>query len=493
MVLILLEINKQVNFGPAFFLKQEKPPTCENKSTPANKLSVKRSTMKKAYNTFIIGTGTAGFTLAQRCRKAGLDVAIADRRPMGGTCAMRGCQPKKYLVNAAEIAEITSWMQDRGLASKTKIDWNSLIRAKKDFTDPVPASTEKSFRQAGIDLFHGTVRFVSPEEVMIDETTSIRAEYFVVATGSEPVSLNIPGEQYVATSDDFLELSDLPGRIIFIGGGYISMEFAHVARIAGADVTVLEHGRRILKHFEPEIVAKLVRSAQDSGIKIVTEFSAEAVQKTKNGFEVVEHGTSNLSYCGDLIVHGAGRVPTLEALDLEAGDVAFSAEGIQVNAYLQSRSNPRVYAIGDAVANSPKLSTVADMEAEVAGDNIIHGNKRHPDYENIPSVVFSVPSLAGVGMTEEDADASGLYYRIKKGSMASWPTSRRLGQQTAFYKVVLEKETDRLLGVHILGHNAGEIINIFALAMKSGLRVSDLQKVLWAYPTYTSDLKYMIR
>jgi glutathione reductase (NADPH) len=270
------------------------------------------------------------------------------------------------------------------------------------------------------------------------------------------------------------------------------MEFAYVARAAGAEVTVLETHEQILVHFEPELVDKLRQAAENEGIGIITGYKVCEVKKHDGSFVVTGDENCEVSYEGNLVVHGAGRTAALEALALDAGGVAYSPQGVQVNDYLQSISNGRVYAIGDMLAKSVQLSPVADMESRVAADNILNGNRTKPDYTNIPSIVFTNPPLAGVGMTEKEAESAGLQYRINKGSMTSWPSSLRIGQKQAFYKVIMEKGSGRFLGVHILGHNAGEIINVFALAMKFGHTGKDLQKVLWAYPTSISDLQYMI-
>lgn len=448
--------------------------------------------MEHRYDIFVIGVGSAGYILANKCRKAGRKVAVADSRPLGGTCAMRGCQPKKYLVAAAEIAAISRRMSGIGISPAAKIKWPDLLESKNSFTDPVPERVEESFAGKGVDVFHGTVRFVSPEEVVLDPDIRIRADTFVVATGARPSPLHIQGEEHIITSEQFLDLPAMPERVIFVGGGYISMEFAFVARAAGAEVTVLETLDRPLIHFEQELVQELQEAAKDSGIRIVTGYKVCAVEEENGTYRVSGDENCEVSYRGDLVVHGAGRTAALEALDLDAGNVAYSPGGVLVNDYLQSVSNDRVYAVGDTLAKSVQLSPVADMEAEVAADNILEGNGKKPDYGNVPSVVFTIPPLAGVGMTEAEAEDSGLEFDIKKGSMTSWPSSLRIGQKNAFYKIIMEKGSGRLLGVHILGHNAGETINVFALAMKAGLKPDDLGRVLWAYPTYTSDLKYMI-
>jgi glutathione reductase (NADPH) len=448
--------------------------------------------MQQTVDVLVIGTGTAGYTLALACRKAGLQVAVVDNRPYGGTCAIRGCQPKKYLVEAAEVAKLSQQMSEIGIHPAAQIDWPALMRSKSAFTNAVPERTERTLQKAGVELFYGTARFVSPEEVAIGEETTLRAGSVVIATGAKPAKLNFPGADLVITSDDFLELTALPRRILFIGGGYISMEFAHVARVAGAAVTILHSGERILKRFDAELADRVAKSAHALGINIVTGITACMSEMTRGSYITYGKAGCAEAFPSDLIVNTSGRLADLDSLDLEAGGVTDSGHGVAVNEFLQSVSNPRVWAIGDACQSPFQLSTVADMEAEVAAENIIHGNTQRPDYHGVPSVVFSQPPLAGVGMTEEQAVQSGTRFRINRGAMGSWPSSRRIGQSDAFYKVLIEENSGRILGAHLFGHNAGEAINIFALAIKFGLSNQDLRKVLWAYPTNVSDLKYMI-
>ena len=448
--------------------------------------------MHQSFDVLVIGSGTAGYTLALACSKAGRQVAMVDNQPYGGTCAMRGCQPKKYLVDAAEVAQLSRQMSEIGIHPAAKIDWPALMRSKSAFTGAVPERTERALKKAGIELFYGTARFISPEEVAIGEETTISTQTVVVATGARPARLDFPGSELVVTSDDFLELGALPRRILFIGGGYISLEFAHVARAAGAAVTILHRGERILKRFDAEIVTRLATSAHALGITIVTGINACSFERRDGALVTYGAAGCTESFQSDLIVNGSGRLADLDGLDLAAGGVTRSARGVTVNEFLQSTSNPRVYAIGDACDSPFQLATVADMQAQVAAQNIVGGNHAHPDYHGVPSVVFTQPPLAAVGMTEEQAVTSGERFRINRGSMGDWPSSRRIGQQHAYYKVLIQEGTGLILGAHLLGHNAGEAINIFAMAIKFGLSNSDLKKVLWAYPTHTSDLKYMI-
>jgi glutathione reductase (NADPH) len=448
--------------------------------------------MTREFDVLVIGTGTSGYTLALACREAKRSVAVADNRPYGGTCAMRGCQPKKYLVAAAEVVELAHQMSKIGVQPATGIDWAALMRSKTAFTSAVPARTEHDFLQAGIEMFHGTSRFVSPAEIMVNDDTIVQAKHVVVATGARPAPLGFDGEDLVMTSEDFLELASMPPRVVFIGGGYISMEFAHVARATGAEVTILHRRDRVLKNFEPELVDQLTDSARDFGIRIVTNFPVCGAKRLDGSIAV--HGNKDCAdvYQADLVIHGAGRIANLDELNLRAGGVEHSSRGVIVNEFLQSVSNPRVYAIGDASATPLQLATTADMDAKVAAENIISGNHLRADYDLVPSAVFTLPPLAGVGMTEPQATESGMHFHINRGTMTGWASSRRIGQQHAFYKVLVEGSTDRILGAHLFGHNAAEAINIFALAMKFSLTTRDLKKVLWAYPTHSSDVKYML-
>ena len=440
----------------------------------------------------VIGTGTAGYTIALALSKAGRQVTVVDNRPYGGTCAMRGCQPKKYLVAAAEVAHLSRQMSRIGIQPGAQIDWPALMHSKAAFTNAVPGRTEKVFQKAGIERLHGTARFVSSDEVAIDPDLTVRAERIVIATGSKTARLDFAGAEFTITSDDFLELEHLPRRISFIGGGYIAMEFAHVASAAGAAVSVLQRSDRILKRFDAELASRLAEASRNSGITITMGFDVCDVEKNGSGFIVRGSAGCDQSVEAELVVNCSGRVPDLDDLDLEAGSVTRSPRGVVVNEFLQSPGNTRVYAIGDACDAGPQLATVADMEAAIAAENIVKGNRQIPDYHGVPSVVFTQPPLAQVGMTEDEAKTAGVSFRINSGAMNAWPSSRRIGQGHAFYKVILEEESGRILGAHLFGHNAGEAINIFAMAMKFGLGKRDLKKMLWAYPTTVSDLKYMI-
>jgi glutathione reductase (NADPH) len=443
------------------------------------------------YDVAVIGTGTSAYTAAYQCRKAGKTVAVMDRLPYGGTCAMRGCQPKKYLVAAADAVARISKMQKIGIHGRPKIVWPALMQSKNAFTDNVPDDTENGFLEEGIETYYGHVRFKDSNSLLVKDQ-HISAGHIIIATGAEPRRLDIPGEGLLTTSDEFMNLASLPKEIIFVGGGFISFEFAHVANQAGADVTILQRGNRVLKSFDPDLVRKLVESSTDSGIKIRTEACVAKIEK--KGGRIFIHCTENSleGFETDMVVHGAGRVPTTDDLDLEAGGVDYSEKGITVNEHLQSSTNPSVYAVGDVAATPYRLATTGDKEGEIAAQNILHGNKLRPDYTVVPTVVFTYPPLASVGLHETQAKERGEKIKVNFGDMTAWNSSKRIGQKYAAYKVIVDEKSDLILGAHLLGHNAEETINIFAIAMRQKLTTHDLKKNLWAYPTYISDIKYMI-
>src|ERR1700732_1543567 len=226
-----------------------------------------------------IGAGSAASAVASRCREAGWQVAIVDSRPFGGTCALRGCDPKKVLVGAAEAVDWTRRMKGRGIeAARIRIDWPELMRFKRSFTEPVPKRREDEFAKVGIAAFHGRARFAGPTTLQVGEET-LEGRFVVIAAGMVPADLKIPGAEHLTTSDQFLDLNELPRRILFIGGGYIAFEFAHVAACVGSQVTILQRGPRPLALFDPDLVDQLVERTGELGIDVHLGTEAIGIEK----------------------------------------------------------------------------------------------------------------------------------------------------------------------------------------------------------------------
>lgn len=448
--------------------------------------------MARSLDLVVIGTGSAGSSIASSCRAAGWQVAVADERAYGGTCALRGCDPKKVLIEAARAVEAVRRLDGKGATGDPAIDWPTLIHFKRSFTDPTPDEREESLEEQGIEALHGHARFVGPTAIEVDGER-YEARYVAIASGATPRPLPFAGADLVATSEEFMELDELPRRIVFVGGGFISFEFAHVAARAGAEVEILEALPAVLRPFDPDLVERLVERTRGVGIEVRTDTEVVAVESRGDGF-VVRTGTADGEgqVHADLVVHGAGRVPAVEGLDLAAGEVEVTEDGgVAINGYLQSVSNPAVYAAGDVAGVGAPLTPTAAHHGQVVAANLLHGNTRRSDHAGIPAVAFTIPPLASTGMGEEEARESDLDIEVLEGDMASWASVRRVGETQAGYKILLEAESRQIVGAHLLGPGADETINLFALAIQRGLTLDQLDSARLAYPTHGSDIGYM--
>lgn len=417
---------------------------------------------------------------------------MIDKQPFGGTCALRGCDPKKVLVGAAAAVDAVHGLVGKGLRPDgLAIDWAELMSFKRTFTDPYPVQREAELVRAGIEVFHGPAKFVGPSRVAVGTAILDASRATVIAAGARPADLAIAGREHLRTSDQFLELPALPPSLAFVGGGYISFEFAHVAARAGARVTILHRGARPLEGFDPDLVARLVARTRALGVEVRLGTEVRGIEALGSGFRVVV--SDGLPANADLVFHGAGRVPDIDELDLDGAGVQVTRHGVEVNEFLQSVSNPKVYAAGDCAATkAPALTPVAGYQGRIVAANLIEGNRTTVEYAAIPSVAFTVPPLASVGLREDEARALGLHFAVRHQDTAGWYSSRRLGEEASAFKVIVEDGTGRILGAHLLGPHADETINLFALAMRAGVTADAFKTMIWAYPTHGSDTAYMV-
>jgi glutathione reductase (NADPH) len=418
--------------------------------------------MHKSFDLVVIGTGSAAGTVAGQCRAAGWTVAIVDSRPFGGTCELRGCDPKKVLVGTGEVLDWLRRMHGKGVeAEQARVDWPALMRFKRTFTDPVPKSREEGFAAAGIQPFHGRARFAGPNTLSVGADV-LEGRHIVVASGARPAPLGIPGEELIAYSEGFLEMETLPRSIVFVGGGYIAFEFAHLASCAGVLTRILHRGKRPLELFDADLVARLMEHTRSLGIDVQLETPVEAIEG-EPGRLVVRSGPRRFET--EMVVHAAGRTPDLDDLDLPAAGVEREKRGVRVNEFLQSVSNPIVYAAGDAAAGGgAPLTPVAGYQARIVASNLLEGNLHKPNYAGMASAVYTVPPLAMVGLQEDAAHREGLRFRVHQGDSSHWYSARRVNESCSAFKVLVEEETGRILGAHLLGDQAAEHINLFALA-----------------------------
>ena len=448
----------------------------------------------KTYDLIVIGTGTAATVTAKGCRKANWSVAIIDHLPFGGTCALRGCDPKKMLIVATEV--IDSFERIGGIDTvkgQLHIDWAALQRHKQSFTDPVPADRERAYAKLGIDAHHGRARFGGPDTVVVDGKT-LKAKHIVIAAGAEAVELPIEGAEYLSLSDEFLNLESLPKRIVLVGGGYIGFEFAHIAARAGASVTILNRGQQALTGFDPDLVTMLVERTRAVGVDVRLGCEVKAVRKHRGGdFEVEAEGPDGRFVIEtDLAIHSGGRAPALEALNLDVAGVAHDRGRLTLDKAFRSTSNPAVYAAGDAAGGPLPLTPVAALETHAVVANLLENKGVTVDYTGIPSAVFTLPPLARVGLLEAEARAQGLRFRVKHESVPGWFTARSINEPCYGHKVLVEEGSERILGAHLIGPQASEVINLFGFAIRNGLTTSAIKHATFTYPSAASDIESML-
>lgn len=321
-------------------------------------------------------------------------------------------------------AEVLDWSanageRDQGCeASKLQIDWPELMHFKQSFTEHVPKRCEDEFANAVIAAFHGRARFAGPTTREVGEE-KLEGRQVVIATGDAPANLEIPGSEDLKTSDQFLDLTELLRRILFIGGGYIAFEFAHLAALAESQVTVLHRRRRPLALLTQTCLISLRLETEAIGIE---KSSAELIIRAT-------HCGEKVSFQADMVVHAAGRVPEINDLNLDIAGIEWDERGVRVNEFLQSVSNPAVYAAGDAAASGgPPLSPVASYEGRLVIANLLKGNHQTANYLGVPSVVFTIPPLAAVGLSERAADEQNLKFRVKmEGTSNLYPLPPHCG------------------------------------------------------------------
>ena len=306
--------------------------------------------------------------------------------------------------------------------------------------------------------------------------------------------VDVPGTEHLTNSTGFLELEALPKRILFVGGGFISFEFAHIAARAGSIVHIIDHGERPLKAFDPDLVDKLVKRTHGLGIEFSPRTELLSIERNAEGDTVIaEANGETRTWLVDLVVHGAGRIAALDRLDLATADVNFGPNGVTVNEYLQSVSNPAVYAAGDSADTEGwPLTPVSFLEGRVAAANMLKGNNRTADYRGVPSAVFTIPELTRVGLLESEAKARGLDYRVKFIDTGGWYSNMRVGEECAGVKVLIDDASDEILGAHLLGPETAEVVNLFGLAIRLGLKTRELKTMVSAYPSVGSDFGSML-
>jgi glutathione reductase (NADPH) len=448
---------------------------------------------KHRYDVLIIGGGNAGIAATTSTRAAGLSVALVEPSLLGGTCPNRGCTPKKVLVAAAHaLHEIEQAKVHCIAVGEPRLDWGALIEREKALISHIPGALAKTLAERGVTVLRGEAAFVAPDTVRMDGA-DIEAGHIVIASGSKPRPLPIPGAEHMITSDDVLSEMALPREIVFVGGGVIALEFSHVYARAGARVTILEVLPRLLPSLDADAVDWIVAETKRIGVSVQTGVKVKRIDKLGERLRVIceYDGAEHVLDC-DRIVNGAGRIPNIDMLALEVGGIQSERGRILTDDYMRSTSNPRVYVCGDALSKAQQLSPVATYEGQIVGRNIVEGPKHRPDYASIPSCIFTVPAFASVGLSEAAAREKGLKTEVHRSDMSNWLSTRTYAETAAWAKVLVEEGTERILGAQLFGHSGEELIHVFAFAMAHGTTAGRIRDMVYAFPSFSADIKSML-
>ncbi len=444
--------------------------------------------MAANYDLVVIGAGPACGPAARRCCEAGWRVAVVEAGRFGGVCPNTGCNPKKVLLSSPEVLAMARHLQGKGLSGVPTVDWTALMAFKRGFVAPISDLVEDSYRKAGIDIYKGRGVLTGPQTVRVGET-ELTAGKILLAVGAKPQAFDFPGAEHLSTSDDFLDLDALPGRIVFVGGGFIAFELGYIAASCGAEVTILTHGDKALRRFDQDVVERLLTATQHMGITV--RLNAPLTEITRDGHGLRLRG-KDFELAADMAVNASGRPAALDGLGLDAAGVIRGKGGVTVNAYMQSLSNPHVYAAGDCVDGPFALTPMADMESRLAAENMLTGNTMPVDRSGTPGVLFTIPPLAMAGLTEDACRDLGIGYDKTESYLSESFPWQRLGETAGFAKVLVSKEDGTILGAHIFGHNAEEMINILALAIRQRIPAQALREGVWAYPTCGYYVRYVV-
>ena len=444
--------------------------------------------MEKQYDIIVLGAGNAGMAVAGAAHAAGQSVAIVENSTFGGTCPNRGCTPKKVLVEAARSLETIRHADVHHIStSDVRLDWPALIQRKQGLIDFIPDAMERAARNRA-DVYTGQGRFHTANSILVGEGL-LQADKIVVATGSRPRSLTFPGAELLITSDELLELPSVPNTIVMVGGGVIALEFGHILARAGAEVIILEAMPTLLPRMDQEAVLELMLATQNLGIRVETGVEVIEVSRRDQLEVVFRAGGQQLTVSADLVVNGAGRVPNTRDLHLSAGNVAFEGDRIVVDSQHRSVSNPHVFVVGDALAETPQLSPVATREGADLAASIVNDLPLEATAEVIPQAIYTLPALASVGLTQPEAELKYRNLSVHVTDMSGWLSAKIHGEETAWAKILIDADTDQIVGAHLVGHHGEELIHLFTLAINHQISATDLKRTTFAFPTFSSDIK----
>jgi dihydrolipoamide dehydrogenase len=447
-----------------------------------------------SFDVIVIGSGPGGYVCAIRAAQLGLKVACVEKRAtLGGTCLNIGCIPSKALLQSSENFHAAAHgFADHGIAvDGIKFDLSRMQARKGEVVAANTKGVEFLFKKNKVTWLKGAAKFTSPTEIHVAGTT-YTAKNFVIATGSDSVPLKgvEVDEKQIVTSTGALELDQVPGHLVVIGGGVIGLELGSVWRRLGAEVTVVEFLDRITPGLDSEISTAFQKVLQKQGFKFLLGHKVTAAKAAADGVELTVEpakGGEAQTIKADIVLLAIGRYAYTAGLALDAAGVATDERGrVKTDAHFATNV-PGIYAIGDVITG-PMLAHKAEDEGVALAERLA-GQAGHVNYDAIPSVVYTWPEVAAVGKTEEELKAAGVAYKVGKFPFTANGRARAMGDTDGFVKILSDKTTDKLLGAHILGPDAGTLIAELTTAIEFGASAEDVARICHAHPTLSEAVK----
>ena len=440
------------------------------------------------YDLFVIGAGSGGVRAARMSGGFGAKVAIAEDRYLGGTCVNVGCIPKKLFVYAAHYAEDFNDAVGYGWqVSEPVFDWNVLLNNKNNEISRLNSIYENLLKRNNVVLYNGRAVLTGPNTIRVNDG-DINARRILVATGGWPHIPDIPGREHVISSNEAFFLDTLPASVVIVGGGYIAVEFAGIFHGLGVDTTLVYRGDLFLRGFDGEMREFLAEQMHLKGIKLLFNSRIDSIEQQNGRYLVNTAGTETIT--ADLVMYATGRRPNTDNLGLETAGVELNEKGaIRVDDEYRS-SVPSIYAIGD-VTDRMNLTPVATAEGTALANNLFNNQSRRVDYRDVPTCIFSQPNLGTVGLTEQQARQEYANVEIYKSRFTSLKHTLTGSSEKTLMKIIVDKDTDKVLGVHMVGPDAGEIIQGIGIALKAGATKATFDATIGIHPTAAEEFVTM--
>ena len=438
------------------------------------------------YDLFVIGAGPGGLAAAKQAAHYGARVAIAEANHLGGTCANMGCIPKKLMVYAADFGHLAEASKGYGWSGEQPhFSWTKFVKARDQTIERFRQSHERSLTKLGIRLIRDRAQFIDAHTLEVGEQ-KITADHILIAVGGHASKPDIPGIEHTVTSKEMFHLPQLPKKIAIIGGGYIGVEFASALHAFGTDVFLMSHEHCILNGFDPAISTAIHKGFTDRGIQVACNTTAEEIIQTDRGLQLILSGDS-ADITVDLVLCAIGRTPNLENLGLEQVGVEIDQRAIAVDAHSRT-SQPNIFAVGDCT-DRKQLTPVALSEGRAFADTTFGDYAWTVDYDSVPSAICCRPEAASVGVTEQQAQTQlGDAVRCYQSEFQPLFHSLSGQNEKALIKLIVNGENDRVIGIHIVGDHAAEILQGFALAMKQGITKQELDRAIGIHPSSGEEL-----